>query len=509
MNFKLALQGFATLCIVVLSLSAEGDYPTLAAIRLPIVWADEALSIEQSQRLGQEVGNQFLGAQASYQPIRQLIPMLAGQIEVQVLEPADVKLKPVPPFLIQGSHRGDPALVCSLIQQSFLAVIESATGQSMSWLKFNPEKTEEGLYVVKTYFAFFHVRVQVDARRYQIAFSTDPTYAWLKQIVADKTNSEISLKPSRIWQIYESFIRQFLPSHVPLMHLLGCESIRELRFENTSGGINYEWKGSIQFEKQKTGLWAKMVSNSQPAQVVAELPDQVALLHLPIPRLNRSDLEPWVGPAWAILWERMLLNCGATLSIYWPQKLPAPVFVLPVSSTEEFHKNVQALLGVGIKTANEKEGELSEIKHIFWRGGTLSYRLRAKQVEFSPLLHTLLDAPTPPAMKKSEERLLFTSASEGDASSAYYTMALTLIQLAVATGREIDPMIFPPWKRLRTEDQHWKSQSVLRIVEKSPVVWSVQWRQPYGVWGMMAGIRQDSAFWLKFSSLLSMTVHSL
>lgn len=503
------------------------DREPMAYLRLPLPWESSgALSRLQAENLAAGLGATAPAGPFGLQ-LRRLLERLSTPLEACVYPPRS-DLIPIPELVVRGRHRAPPEEFADVLQRLFLTGIGRATGLKTDGIPF--QRVKEKGRVRDSVYLMAYFRFEVWDGEFTILCSQNKEFtglvpsaplparakAWAGREAAWKSGPDDLVLHADLAQVFASYsvlLQNLAPGPWDLAKAFSLDKARTFSLSTSGKGRDFRaetrlsWNGASPY-------WLSCVKGGGDKTAYTRIKGAPLYGGLRLPELERPHLDTILGlvspvelakaPAWARLWKSL----GETCSVSWNPRFPAPVFFLTLADPEVFDKELENLLRPWVRFAREGDGK-RRFTYILWKGASLGYCVEGKLLAFSPLIHPLRDLPSAGTETYAETAALHLRyPQELRTEEVYYATALAVCQAIAASGRPVDPSIFPPFGSLRAEAREFKETAEVRLAV-ADADWTLAWSQPYGVPGLLAGTAMRSAGWASFLSLLSLTWSSL
>jgi hypothetical protein len=193
------------------------------------------------------------------------------------------------------------------------------------------------------------------------------------------------------------------------------------------------------------------------------------------------------------------------LAFSWSETSIAPVISIMLSDAKAFEATLSKIMAPKGRIAKESG---TNLRHILWEQNSVSYMIEGKKLTFSPLIQSLRDLRSNGETTTQSELIRVEYPLAGSLSGNYYTLMNLSLQGIVSTGAALDPKVFPPFSQLNVKERSWVGEGSFELFRNKQVLEMV-WNQPFGLPGLVGGVKLPSSSWLNFLSLAYLTSNSI
>lgn len=518
------------LLFLVFSLSSFADFiplhqssreAPLAYQRLPLVWqVGDLFNGKQQEKILKSIFQIWTPNKAWAFALRSLIYKSDGPLELLVLPPKNQML-PIPSFVIKGGHRGQQNEVAEYLQQLIKKTLESIQGANVDWLKFK-RRQENGLLIDQA-FLLGHMTIVVSKKTFYFYFSQKNKDLYKDFTNKNKENIERGLETTKddlllfldlnlLQKFYEPFLKNFSPALYRQFGTYGMFDMERL-FGYTSGRKqDFSLHLSANWKSKTKSIWPAIKATKNNSQVFLPRNSDFSGA-FKFPSLSQSSFlgileliapkEKVKSPAY----HRFYQSLGHSVSFTWSERSMSPIFMLSLKDVKKFEREFSNIFRPYVNISKEIAKGVN-VTHLRWGENTISYMIKDSKLYFSPLLHGLRDYQSKEQVVRKQGNLFeMTYPLEGRVRDSYYTMLHFILQAHVLSKKGVNPNDFPAFSLLPIQDGKWQGLGKIKL-QNDKEKFYLKIEQPYGLPGLLSGIKMKSAGYMYFISLLSLTANS-
>jgi len=489
----------------------------LMYLRLPILWDRDELNELQIQNLKTSLLESITKPGKSGHAVRQFIGQLKGSLEFIALPPKN-RFLPTPGLAIRSQFMGAPEEMASKIQALIIAMVEDFQGSSASWLKFK-RKVENGV-ITDSAFLLGRVTLITEKDQFTLLFSqSNPEFPKLfqdKAIVDIEAQSKAAHNDAYLYVDVEnsmSFYKEWLKRVAnPILEDLikwGVVDLKTLAVWSEGESEDFKAKSRIVLSDKTDGMWNKLSSSKKKK---AELPDSGSFKGSVLwPDLNASDwmkhlgLFSFITPSQRSGYSKLFESISGPIAFSWGEKSVSPLITLDLKDKKVFESLLSKLIAPKGKITKEAG---SDLRHVLWDKNSVSYKISGNKLTFSPLLQALRDHKTKGQSFDQDQLLKVNYPLDGNLSGNYYTIMHLVLQSVVSSGKTLDPKIFPSFSSLKLKERDWYGEGSIELKRIKQNL-EIEWKQPFGLPGLVSGVKLPSSSWINFLSLATLTSKSV
>ncbi|MBF0196435.1 MAG: hypothetical protein HQL32_01935 [Planctomycetes bacterium] len=495
----------------------------LAYLRVPLPWrTPSSLSPAQKTKIYQGfVSPSFPRGKAGY-AARQLMQFVDSPLEILIHPPSN-KLIPAPSSVMRLAHNGQKEEVALLMQKFLKAELAMYLG-NMDWVKF--KRTEEKGKLIDFVYFMGYLWIETDPRYVNLYFSYTEAkfrekvnsfagkgHAFEKNLGTKNDDLFVHLNIKAVLGSYGEILKGFFAQGTSMLDDMGITAMNHINLYTAGEDENFSFNARGEFASEDTKFIWSDVQSPAKEQLYA-VPEQATFwgaMHLPKIKISSmrkllSLLAPKEQKNY-LAWHRLFTSLGNGLTFGWSERDVAPIIVLELKDSKTFMKEFKPLMGPGVKLTSETT-QGRAYTHAMWKGSALSFYIEGKYLYFSPMLHTLRDFSGKTRQEKSQYLVALDAPQVGNSKAAYYSLLHLLLNAYQNAHKTIDPNEWPAFSATSQKEKNWQKKGELRVgvgKEKFEVILN----QPYGLPGFLAGLDVNSASYINFFSLLSLTAGTL
>ena len=489
----------------------------LMYLRLPIVWDREELNTLQEQNLKTALLESMTKPGKSGHAIRQFVGQLKGSLEFIALPPKN-RFLPTPGLALRSQFMGSPEEMANKIQALIIAMVEDFQGTSASWLKFK-RKVENGV-ITDSAFLLGRVTLMTEKDQFTLFFSqSNPEFP---KLFKDKALSDIEASSKAVHKdatlfidvensmsFYKEWLKRVANPILEDLIKWGIVDLKTLAVWTEGESEGFKTKGRLVLNDNTDGMWNKLSSAKKKK---AELPDQGSFTgSLLWPDLKASDWLKHIGLFSFISsnqrsgYSKLFESVSGPIAFSWDETSISPLITLDLKDSKVFESNLSKLIAPKGKITKEAG---SGLRHVLWDKNSVSYRISGNKLTFSPLLQALRDQKTKGPSFDQDQLLKVNYPLDGNLSGNYYTIMHLVLQSVVSSGKTLDPKIFPSFSSLNLKEREWYGQGSIELRRNKQNL-DIDWKQPFGLPGLVSGVKLPSSSWINFLSLATLTSKSV
>jgi hypothetical protein len=492
----------------------------LAYVRSPLPWAEldgaspKVRDVWVSALVDTVIPQSGLGK--SVQPI---LKRLDSSLELLVLPPAN-RFLPIPSMVISFDMNGTEKDRQVLLQKLVVAGLSEIQGSPATWLKFKDpvEVPKKGAYT-EVFLPGGRFWIHIWEERVTLLYSSNMDFLNVFIKGLDKT-SESSLreegdlnfrksmaffaKPMHAFSFYDGWLKRVAPPFYEAYQKSWLSKVKSIELESQGEGRDFAMVGALKlseaFEELRFDVSSPFVVRDADFWGGFKVPemDANALANA------LKGLKPFkrhrLGQSGAALLAQVLGGMEQ-VNFSWSEAEVAPILRGKWNDLKWLQSPLFSSLGVRMQR-NGNEVRAS------WGRNSLVGRIEGSWLIMSPLVHGLKDSRGASTLeKKSSDVMTLFYPLEGSKAGIHYTKMHFFAQTFRQNGRPIDPSLYPSFSEMGVKDELWKGVGQLSLTWKGDGL-QLRWDQPHGPWGLLGGIKLQSASWFYFLSLIELTRNS-
>jgi hypothetical protein len=492
------------------------DSPLLY-LRVPILWDRPELSQTQKTHLTTALLQSLTKPGKAGYAQRQALSLLKGSIEVMALPPEN-KFLPMPGLALRASFSGSQDEMAKRLQNLIIACVEDFQGTPANWLKFK-RSVDKGV-ITDSAFLLGRITLMTERDRFTLLFSqSNPSFpekfkAKAKQnIEAGQASQEkdfaMHIDIGSSYSYYKEWLQRFAKPQLMSLSQAGLIDLQTLKLWSEGDGQSFRLKGKVDLGTNTKGKW-NLLSSAQKANVQYPSAGEFkgSLLW---PSLSATDwyhcfeVLSFVPIKERKKYAELFKIVSGPLAFSWSETSIAPVISIMLSDAKAFEATLSKIMAPKGRIAKESG---TNLRHILWEQNSVSYMIEGKKLTFSPLIQSLRDLRSNGETTTQSELIRVEYPLAGSLSGNYYTLMNLSLQGIVSTGAALDPKVFPPFSQLNVKERSWVGEGSFELFRNKQVLEMV-WNQPFGLPGLVGGVKLPSSSWLNFLSLAYLTSNSI
>jgi len=489
----------------------------LLYLRCPILWDRPELSDLQQDKLAMVLLESLTKPGKTGHAMRELVGSLKGQFEFIALPPEN-RFLPMPGLALRVGFKGSQEEIAKKIQSLIIVMVEEFQGSPADWLKF--KRTVEGDVITDTAFLLGRVTLVVEKNQFTLYFSQSNP-AFLKtfeaqskvDIEADQAakNNDFFLHADveKSLSFYKEWMQRVDPSMLNDLTKWGLVDFKHITLWTEGESESFQLKALAELTDDLESNWS-LLSGAQKAS--AQFPDSGDFKGSMLwPKLNSTqwlkvfDLLGTIAPAQKNNYAELFQMISGPIAFAWQQKSIAPIISIELTEAKNFESSLSKAIAPTAKITKEAG---SDLRHVLWGANSVSYKIEGNRLTFSPLLQALRDLKTGGEKMEQSDLIQIVYPLEGRVSGNYYTLMHLVLQSVVNSGKAMDPKAFPAFSGLNLSDRTWNGKGVFEL-SRSKQILKMNWKQPFGLSGLVSGVKLPSFNWVYFLSLASLTAKSV
>lgn len=490
----------------------------LMYMRIPVLWDRPELNQMQEKNLSSAIMNVLTEPGKQGNAVREVVAQLKGSIEFLALPPSN-RFLPVPGLALRASYTGSPEDMANKIQKLIISSVETIQGTSADWLKF--KRTVKGTTITDAAFLLGRMTLVTEPDQFTLYFSqSNPEFPKLftakskLDIEAGKASKHedavLYVDVEKSMSFYKDWLAKVAKPTLDEMERLGIVDLKKIELWTEGESESFKTKGRVELNNVTTSRWGQL-SSAQKANV--EFPDSGSFKGAMLwPKLkstewmNHLSLFKTMKASDKALYAKLFESVQGPVSFSWVKSSIAPLISMQLSSSKNFELTLAKILSpIGGKITKEAG---TSIRNVIWKNNSVSYKIDGNKLTFSPLLQALRDQKSSSDSSVQSQLVNVEYPLEGQVSGNYYSIMHLVIQMAVGANKAMDPKVFPPFSSMSIKDRAWSAEGSLQIVRDKNHI-ELSWNQPFGLPGLLSGVKLPSSSWLYFLSLASLTSNSV
>lgn len=495
----------------------EVDQTPLMYLRLPILWDRPELLETQKTHLTTALLQALTKPGKAGYAQRQIMSSLNGAIEVMALPPEN-KFLPMPGLALRASFSGSQDEMAKRVQNLIIACVEDFQGTPADWLKFK-RSVDKGV-ITDSAFLLGRITLITEKNRFTLLFSqSNPNFpekfkAKAKQnIEAEQASQQkdlaLFIDIATAYSSYKEWLERFAKPELLSLKQAGIVDLESLSLWSEGSGQAFSLKGKVELGSNNKAKW-NLLSSAKKANV--KFPDTGKFKgSLLWPALSASDwyhcfeVLTFIPAKDRKKYAELFKIISGPVAFSWKETSIAPVISAGLTDAKAFEATLSKVIAPKGRLAKESG---TSTRYIQWGQNSVSYKIEGKELTFSPLIQSLRDMGSSGESMAQSQLIKVEYPLAGSLSGNYYSLMHLSLQGVISTGAALDPKVFPPFSQLNVKERSWVGQGSFELFRNKQALEMV-WNQPFGLPGLVGGVKLPSSSWLNFLSLAYLTSNSI